>query len=69
MDELFSLWLFNPINYEKSDVISSYVYRVGMQDFRYGFSTAVGLFNSAIGCIIVFIANTINRKINETSLW
>ena len=61
--------LYNPINYEKSDVISSYVYRVGMQDFRYGFSTAVGLFNSAIGCIIVFIANTINRKINETSLW
>ena len=61
--------LYNPINYAKSDVISSYVYRVGLQEFRYGFSAAVGLFNSAIGCAIVLITNNISRRVNDTSLW
>jgi len=61
--------LYNPINYSSSDVISSYVYRVGLQEFRYGFSAAVGLFNSVIGCTIVLIANNISKRVNDTSLW
>ncbi len=61
--------LYNPINYVKSDVISSYVYRIGLQEFRYGYSAAVGLFNSAINCIVVLIANGISKKVNDTSLW
>lgn len=61
--------LYNPINYVKSDVISSYVYRIGLQEFRYGYSAAVGLFNSAINCIVVLIANSISKKVNDTSLW
>ena len=61
--------LYNPATYETADVISSYVYRAGLQDFQYGYSTAVGLFNSMINFIFVFVANTISNKINETSLW
>ncbi|OMF37980.1 sugar ABC transporter permease [Paenibacillus sp. FSL H8-0548] len=61
--------LYNPGVYETADVISSYVYRVGLQDFNYSFSSAVGLFNSAIGFILVISSNWISRKHNDTSLW
>ncbi len=61
--------LYSPIIYETSDVISSFVYRAGLQDFKYGFSTAVGLFNSVINFALIMIANTISRKVNDTGLW
>lgn len=61
--------LYTPMTYDVADVISSYVYRVGLQDFRYGYSTAVGLFNSVINFALIIIANKISRKLNDTSLW
>lgn len=61
--------LYNPLSAEKAEVISSYVYNVGMVKAQYGFSTAVGLFNSGINCILVFTANAVSRKLNDTSLW
>ncbi|KPV55740.1 sugar ABC transporter permease [Paenibacillus sp. A3] len=61
--------LYNPSTYETADVISSYVYRVGLQDFNYSFSSAVGLFNSAINFILVIFSNWLSRKLNNTSLW
>lgn len=61
--------LYNPNTYIKADVISSYVYRTGLQDFRYGYSTAVGLFNSVINFGLVYGANWISRRANGTSLW
>lgn len=61
--------LYNPLSAEKAEVISSYVYNVGMIKAQYGFSTAVGLFNSVINCILVFGANAISKKLNDTSLW
>lgn len=61
--------LYNPRTYEAADVISSFVYRAGLQEFRYGFSTAVGLFNSVINFIFVVGANNMSRKFNEVSLW
>ncbi len=61
--------LYNGNTYETADVISSYVYRKGIQEFSYSFSTAVGLFNSVINFFLVLAANTISRKVNETSLW
>lgn len=61
--------LYNPITRETADVISSYVYRIGLQEFRYGLSTAVGLFNSVINLVLLVIANTVSKKVNETSLW
>ncbi len=61
--------LYNPSTYETADVISSYVYRVGLQEFNYSFSAAVGLFNSVINFALVILSNYISRKVNDTSLW
>lgn len=61
--------LYNPATYETADVISSFVYRKGIQEFSWSFSAAVGLFNSVINFTLVIFANWISRKANETSLW
>ena len=61
--------LYNGNTYETADVISSFVYRKGLVEADYGYSTAVGLFNSAINLILLITANTISRKVSETSLW
>lgn len=61
--------LYNPLIYNTSDVISSYVYRVGMLNQDWSFSTAVGLFNSLINLILVVSANYISGKVNDTRLW
>jgi putative aldouronate transport system permease protein len=61
--------LYNPLNYETSDVINTYVYRRGILDADFSFASAVGLFQSAIGLILVVIANRVARKYSETSLW
>ena len=62
--------LYNPSIYEVSDVISTFVYRKGLQEsFQYSFSSAVGLFSSVLNFILLISANQISRKINETSLW
>lgn len=61
--------LYNPATYETADVISSFVYRKGIQEFSWSFSAAVGLFNSVISFFMVICANWISRKANETSLW
>ncbi len=63
------LLLYNPMIYEKADVISTYVYRIGLMNFQYSFSTAVGVFNSIINFILLLSANAVSRKVNETSLW
>jgi putative aldouronate transport system permease protein len=55
--------------YETSDVISTFVYRQGMQNGDYTYSTAIGLFNSVINFGLLILANKISRKVNETSLW
>lgn len=61
--------LYNPLTYETADVISSFVYRRGLQEFDYSFSAAVGLFNSVINFTLLICANLISRKTQETSLW
>lgn len=61
--------LQSPITYETSDIISTFVYRKGFEEANYGYSTAVGLFNSTINLILVTSANWLSRKFNETSLW
>ena len=59
----------NDINLEASDVISTYVYRSGLLNAEYSFSTAVGLFNSIINFILLFVVNKISKAVSETSLW
>jgi putative aldouronate transport system permease protein len=61
--------LYNPNTYETADLISSFVYRKGLVDSNYSFSSAVGLFNSVVNMTLLVLANWISRKVNETSLW
>jgi putative aldouronate transport system permease protein len=61
--------LYNPVSYETADVISSFVYRKGLLEFGWSYSSAVGLFNSVINLILLISANYISRKVNESSLW
>ena len=61
--------LYGPGTYAVGDVISSYVYRMGIGQSRYSYSTAVGLFQSVVNVILLVAANTISRHATETSLF
>ncbi len=61
--------LQNSTNLSGSEVISTYVYKMGLIDKDFAFSTATGLFNSIINAAILVIANTISRKVSKSSLW
>jgi len=63
------LLLYNPSIYERADVISTFIYRKGLLELDYGYATAVGFFNSVINLILLVMANTISRRITESSLW
>ena len=63
------LLLYNGSNYEVSDVINTYVYRLGMQDANFGMSTAVGLFNSIIGTVLLLVSNKVLKKLSGTSMF
>ncbi|MFD2703322.1 ABC transporter permease [Paenibacillus shunpengii] len=61
--------LYNPVTYETADVISSFVYRKGLLEFGWSYSSAVGLFNSVINLILLVTANYISRRVSNNSLW
>lgn len=61
--------LYTPQTYDVADIISSYNYRLGIIEARYGYSTAVGLFQSIINIIVLVISNGLSRKYSETSLF
>lgn len=61
--------LYNPMTYETADVISSYVYRRGIEESNFSYATAIGLFNSVLNCIFLFAANALSRHATEQSLW
>ncbi|MEC0369646.1 ABC transporter permease [Paenibacillus chibensis] len=63
------LLLYNPLTYETGDVISTYVYRIGINGGSFSYATAVGLFEGIIGLILVTIANYVSRKTTKSSLW
>lgn len=58
-----------PTNMVNSDVIATYVYRMGIVDANYSFATAVGLFNAVISFILLAAVNLISKRVTETSLW
>ena len=64
-----TILLYNPQIYETADIISSFVYRKGLQEFNYGYSTAVSFFNSIVNTVLIISANTLSRKFSETSLF
>ena len=61
--------LYNEAIYEKADIISTYVYRKGIEQMNYSFSTAIGLFNSVINLLLLVGANKLSKKCTESSLW
>ena len=61
--------LYNPTIMETADIISTFTYRRGLLDADYGFSTAVGMFNSLVNFVILFVANKLSRKLTGESLW
>jgi putative aldouronate transport system permease protein len=63
------LMLYNPLVYETGDIISTYVYRIGIGQLRYSFTTAVGIFNSVIGFGLILGANALSRRISDRSIW
>lgn len=63
------LLLYNSYNMPVADVIGTYVYRRGLLENSPSYSTAVGLFNSLIGVIMLTTVNTLSKKISNSSLW
>lgn len=67
------VWLMQlQTNLSKSDIISTYVYRISFPDYgmpQFSYATAIGLFNSVINIIILVIANQVSKRVSETSLW
>ena len=61
--------LYNESIFLTADVISSYVYRMGLLKFDFSYSAAVGLFNAVINFTLVICANTFSRKLQQSSLW
>lgn len=61
--------LYNPLVYETADVISSFVYRRGLEEMNFSVGAAVGLFNSIINVLVLYCANLFSRHIVKESLW
>ncbi len=64
-----TILLYNPSTYETADIISSHIYRIGLLDQDWSYSTAIGLFNSVINFGLLIITNKISKRYSETSLW
>lgn len=64
-----ALLLQNPINVSQSEIIPTYVYKVGIIKAQFSYSAAIGLFNSVVNIILLFTVNKIAKKVSETSLW
>lgn len=61
--------LYQPVTYETADVLSTYMFRVGLSDGKYSLATAVSLFNAIISLIFVVTTNIISKRLTETALW
>lgn len=63
--------LLNPVTYDTGDVIDTYVYRVGLQQFQYSYTAAIGLFKSLVGLLLILGANFTVRRLTrgESGLW
>ena len=63
------LLLYNDATLDVADVISTYVYRKGLIEHNWSFSTAVNMFNSVLNIILLYAANTLSRKLTDSGLW
>ena len=65
------LLMYSPFTYETADVLSTYIYRVGIEaeGSNFSYAAAVGVFTAVISLIFLIITNRVARAVNETSLW
>lgn len=64
-----TILLYNPLNYEVSDTIGSFIYRKGLVEGSFSFSAAAGLLNSVVNILFLVTANTLSKKYTEVSLY
>ena len=64
-----TLLLYSPMIYDVSDIISTYVYREGLVDMKYSYSTAINLFISVISMVMVIGSNTVAKKMGQEGVW
>lgn len=63
------LLLYNPLTYPTADVISTYLYRIGLESNNFSYAAAIGMFEALIGLTLILSANAISRRVVGTSLW
>ena len=63
------LLMQNNLNIAASEIISTYVYKVGLVDAQFSYSAAIGLFNNIINIILLVSANQLSKKLTNSSLW
>ena len=61
--------MYNPAVYSVSDILDTYIYRIGLVDGRFSLATAVGLFRSVIAAAMIVLANFILKKAEQPTLW
>jgi putative aldouronate transport system permease protein len=66
-DQIFNL--YNALTYETLDILDTYVYRRGLIDMDYSFSTAVGLFKNVVGLCLMLITNSIVKRLSGSGIW
>jgi putative aldouronate transport system permease protein len=66
-DQIFNM--YNPAVYKVADVMSTYLYRKGLEDMEYSLATAMGLFKNVIAFAMVMGANALAKRINENGIW
>lgn len=59
----------NTVNASTAEIISTFVYDIGLKNGNYSFATAVGLFNSVISLVLFVIVNEVSKKLTDTSVW
>lgn len=64
-----TLVLQNPVNYQTSEVINSYVYRLGIQQGDFSYATAIGIFISVVSVILLIVTHLVTKKINDDSIF
>jgi len=63
------LLLQNPLNLERSRVISTYVYEIGILNGRFDYATAISFFNNVVNIMVIIMVNSISKRVSEVSLW
>ncbi|SFL77244.1 putative aldouronate transport system permease protein [Paenibacillus sp. 1_12] len=61
--------LLNPLIKETGEIIDTYIYEVGLLGFQYSYTTAIGIFKSVIGLILIVGANQLSKKLTGNSLY